>query len=162
MLRKRFSARHPGEAPVQFSFAAASSSQGSNGNAGGVVIFDFGTIGSGSNVTATVIATSLAPGVFTNSVTVLGVEGDPNPANNSVVEPTTVTTVAGGGGGSGIVVVPNTSATALASRSRRAQVTDQFAPFRWGERPTSAVLLRRTDTREPARQRPRPSKLTHY
>jgi len=101
--------------PLQFTFASASSSQGSNVNASGIVIFDFGTIGSVSNVTATIVATPLAAGIFTNSVTVLGVEGDPNLVNNSAVEPTTVTTVAGGGGGSGIIVVPNTNANALAS-----------------------------------------------
>lgn len=56
----------------------------------GSVACSLGTLASGARATIAVVVTVTAPGTITNTATVAGDQGDPNPANNSATARTTV------------------------------------------------------------------------
>ena len=80
--------------PAEFTYVSATPSQGSCGEAAGVITCTLGGLGIGSSATITVVVTPTVVGTFDNTVVVDGNEDDSNPANNTDVEPTTVTAVA--------------------------------------------------------------------
>jgi len=85
--------------PAGVTVESVVSSQGLIGQTPGSITFDFGTIASGANATASVVVTPGADGVLTNTVSVFGAEIDMNLANNTA---TSSTLVAPDGDGDGV------------------------------------------------------------
>ena len=73
------------------SFASAVPSQGTCGQAGGVVTCDLGAMAPGWSATATIVVTPNAAGAITNDAVVSATEVDPAPGNNDADQTTTVT-----------------------------------------------------------------------
>ncbi|MCB9851671.1 MAG: thrombospondin type 3 repeat-containing protein [Phycisphaerales bacterium] len=84
--------------PAGASVDSVTSSQGLIGQTTGSITFDFGTIASGANATATVIVTPGADGMLTNTVSAFGAEIDVNLANNTATSNTIVAPDADGDG----------------------------------------------------------------
>ena len=76
--------------PGGVAFVSATPSQGSCGEAAGVVTCDLGTIANGASATVTIVVTTGGPGVITNTVTVDADENDPDPSDNTDSEDTAV------------------------------------------------------------------------
>lgn len=82
--------------PVDPTFVSAEASQGTcvrdiNGNSGGVLTCDLGTIAANVQATVTIVVEPRREGVITNTATVNAGVPDPDTANNSDTETTTVT-----------------------------------------------------------------------
>ncbi|MCX6902478.1 MAG: choice-of-anchor L domain-containing protein, partial [Verrucomicrobia bacterium] len=101
--------------PSQFGFVSASNSQGSFVNSGNLLVFNLGTILSGSQASAMITAAPITVGVFTNQASVISELMDPDPSNNMISSATTVSSGSSGGSSNGIIVVRNTDAATLAS-----------------------------------------------
>jgi uncharacterized repeat protein (TIGR01451 family) len=69
---------------------SATTSQGTC-SLGAVVLCDLGDLNSGGSVTIQITITPLSAGTLTNTATVSAPQGDPNPADNTVVSTTTIT-----------------------------------------------------------------------
>jgi uncharacterized repeat protein (TIGR01451 family) len=78
--------------PSTVTFGSVTSSQGSCGQAGGVVTCNLGTLADDGLATVTVRVTPTTEGSITNSVSVASAESDPNVGNNSASVTTTVGT----------------------------------------------------------------------
>jgi uncharacterized repeat protein (TIGR01451 family) len=76
--------------PVSVNFVSVTTSQGSCGEAVGVVTCNLGDLASGANAIVTLVVKPTATGTLTNNVTVESAETDENPGNNSDTEQTTV------------------------------------------------------------------------
>ena len=81
--------------PVDPTFVSVVASQGTcvrdiNGNSGGVLTCDLGTIAANGQATVTIVVEPRREGVITNTATVNAGAPDPNAANNSDTETTTV------------------------------------------------------------------------
>jgi uncharacterized repeat protein (TIGR01451 family) len=76
--------------PDGSTFVSVTSSQG-NCSGTAVVTCDLGNLNSGNSATVHITVTPLTPGTLTNTVSVSAPQGDPNPADNTVVSTTTVT-----------------------------------------------------------------------
>jgi uncharacterized repeat protein (TIGR01451 family)/uncharacterized delta-60 repeat protein len=101
--------------PAQFTYISSAGSQGTSFISGGSVVFQFGTIPSGSAATAQLVARATVPGIFTNYATVVAAQADPDMANNSAVVDTTVFQVVVGGTNGGITITRSTNAQQLAA-----------------------------------------------
>lgn len=86
------SLRH--EMPAGFQFVSASASPGECTQANGVVTCDFGHLGLSGSATARIELAPTLGGTFTNRLTVLTTQYDPNPTNNEARVVTTVIPVA--------------------------------------------------------------------
>ncbi|HLI57137.1 MAG TPA: DUF11 domain-containing protein, partial [Actinomycetota bacterium] len=75
-------------------FSSASASQGSCGQASGVVTCSLGGLVSGGSATVTIVVTPQSAGSISNVATVGSTTSDPNPANNSATTTTTVSAAA--------------------------------------------------------------------
>jgi uncharacterized repeat protein (TIGR01451 family)/uncharacterized delta-60 repeat protein len=99
--------------PTQIQFVSAiDNAGGSNYYASGTIVTELGTMASGATVIIRIEGKPQVAGVFTNVVSVVAAEMDPNFANNTAAE---TTTISAGLTGSGIVVVGNTNAYELAA-----------------------------------------------
>lgn len=76
--------------PMGLSFVSASTTHGSWTNTGLSVECNLGTILNGETATVTVVHRTLISGVVSNAATVIGVLGDPNPANNAALVTATI------------------------------------------------------------------------
>ena len=76
--------------PNGATFQSVTPSQGSC-SGGAVVVCNLGNLNSGSSATVQITVTPLSPGTLTNTASVSAPQGDPNPANNTVVSTTTIT-----------------------------------------------------------------------
>ena len=76
--------------PAGVQFVAATASQGSCTQAGGVVTCSLGSLANGASATVTVEGRATAGGTLSNTAEVEAPEPDPNPGNNSDTETTTV------------------------------------------------------------------------
>ncbi|MBI1741721.1 DUF11 domain-containing protein [Candidatus Acetothermia bacterium] len=76
--------------PPGVTFVSATPSQGSCSQAAGVVTCNLGTLTNGSSATITIVITTSAAGMITNTVSVAANETDTNPNNNTATQSTTV------------------------------------------------------------------------
>lgn len=84
--------------PADVTVDSVISSQGLIGQAPGSITFDFGTIASGANATATIVVIPGVDGTLTNTVSAFGAEIDMNLANNTATSETIVAPDADGDG----------------------------------------------------------------
>ena len=89
--------------PSGSTLQSVSASQGSC-SFGAELVCDLGVLNAGSSGTVQFTVTPLTPGTLTNTATVYAPEGDPNPANNTVVSTTAIT---------GSVYNPNPAMTSI-------------------------------------------------
>lgn len=76
--------------PASVNFVSATPSQGTCGESGGTVTCDLGTIANGSNATVDVIVTPTVAEIISNTVSVEGIESDPDTSNNTAQEDTVI------------------------------------------------------------------------
>jgi uncharacterized repeat protein (TIGR01451 family) len=76
--------------PGSVTYQSYSASQGSCGQAAGIVTCDLGNIANGNGATVTIDVIPQVPGSISNTAVVDSDQADPNTGNNSATEPTTV------------------------------------------------------------------------
>jgi uncharacterized repeat protein (TIGR01451 family) len=80
--------------PASVNFVSATPSQGMCAQAAGLVTCNLGALANGSSATVSIVVTTTANGVITNTVTVTADGADSNPANNQASQTTSVGQIA--------------------------------------------------------------------
>ncbi len=81
--------------PPGSSFVSATASQGTCAEVAGTVTCDLGNVAAGAGANVTILVTTTAAGVLTNTAQVAAAEFDPDPTDNSASQTTTVDGAAG-------------------------------------------------------------------